>query len=84
MTVRLIYDDGVEEDHALYDGIHFADYIRRIDVPQSQFAFALRDQQIRYLAIQPKRSQGIRHLEFLKGSDRTAPVVMAVTIETRD
>jgi putative membrane-bound dehydrogenase-like protein len=83
MIVRLHYADGKSEDHALKNGEHFADYIRRVDVPGSKFAFALRGQQIRYLAVTPKREEPIKEIELLKGPDRTAPVVMAVTVETR-
>ncbi len=83
MIVRLHYDDGKTEDHELKNGIHFADYIRRVDVPESKFAFKLRDQQIRYLAVYPKREAKITEIEFVKGDDRTAPVVMSVTLEGR-
>jgi putative membrane-bound dehydrogenase-like protein len=83
MIVRLHYQDGSTEDHTLKNGVHFADYIRRVDVPGSKFAFALRGQQLRYLTIDPAREdQPIREIEFVKGDDRTAPIVMAVTIET--
>ena len=82
LTVRLQYADGKSEDHDLKNGIHFADYIRRVDVPQSEFAFALRGQQIRYLAIVPKRNTIIKSIDLVKGPDATVPVVMAVTIET--
>jgi putative membrane-bound dehydrogenase-like protein len=81
MIVRLHYDDGKLEDHELKNGEHFADYIRRVDVPGSKFAFSLRGQQIRYLAIQPKRTDKIKEIEFVKGPDDTAPIVMAVTVE---
>ena len=54
MIVRLHYADGETEDHELKNGRHFADYIRRVDVPESEFAFPLRGQQIRYLAIHPE------------------------------
>jgi putative membrane-bound dehydrogenase-like protein len=81
MIVRLHYADGTSEDHELRNGEHFADYIRRFDVPRSEFAFAARRQQIRYLAVQPKRSETIDRIELVKGPDRTAPVVMAVTVE---
>jgi len=83
LIVRLHYDDGSTEDHELKNGVHFADYMRRVDVPGSQFAFALRGQQIRYLSIQPRKLAVIRTLEFVKGPDATAPVIMAVTLETR-
>src|SRR5581483_10392924 len=56
MIVRLHYADGTTEDHELKNGEHFADYIRRVDVPGSKFAFALRRQQVRYLAVTPKRA----------------------------
>ena len=77
------YADGKTEAHALKNGEHFADYIRRVDVPGSQFAFALRGQQVRYLAVTPERAETIEEIELLKGPDRTAPIVMAVTVETR-
>ncbi len=83
MIVRLHYADGSTEDHPLKNGEHFADYIRRVDVPGSEFAFPLRNQQLRYLSIQPQKGEVIRSIEFVKGPDRTAPVVMAVTVEAR-
>jgi hypothetical protein len=82
MIVRLHYTDDKTEDHALLNGVHFADYIRKVDVPKSELAFMLRNQQMRYLAIYPKRPVAIQHIDLVKGPDRTAPVVMAVTLET--
>jgi putative membrane-bound dehydrogenase-like protein len=82
LIVRLRYEDGVTEDHPLKNGEHLADYIRRIDVPGSKFAFDLRGRQVRYLAVYPRRAEAIRTIELVKGSDRTAPVVVAVTVET--
>jgi hypothetical protein len=79
----LHYADGKTEDHPLKNGEHFADYIRRVDVPGSKFAFALRGQQIRFLSVIPQRSEVIERIELVKGPDATAPVVMAVTVETR-
>jgi len=81
MTVRLRYADGVSEDHELYNGIHFADYIRRVDVPGSRFAFAVRGRQMRYFAIEPRCQQVIEELDLIKGPDQTAPVIMAITVE---
>ena len=81
LIVRLHYADGASEDHPLENGVHFADYIRQVDVPGSQFAFKLRDQQIRYLSIEPRRDATIATIELVKGPDATAPVVMAVTVE---
>ena len=81
LIVRMRYEDGQTEDHELKNGVHFADYIRRVDVPESKLAFDLRGQQIRYLAVSPKRSESIKELELVKGPDGTAPIVMAVTVE---
>ena len=82
MTVRLKYEDGEFEDHLLTNGDQFADYIRRVDVPGSKFAFALRGQQVRYFSVLPKRNAKIESIDLIKGKDRTAPVVMAITIES--
>ena len=83
MIVRLHYADGQREDHELKNGEHFADYIRRVDVPGSKFAFALRGQQLRYLSVQPKRGEVIEKIELVKGPDGSSPIVMAVTVESR-
>ena len=82
MIVRLHYADGSTEDHELQNGVHIADYSQVVEVPESKLAFRLRGQQIRYLAIEPKRADTIDSVELVKGPDATAPVVMAVTVET--
>ncbi len=83
LIVRLHYEDGKTEDHPLKNGEHFSDYIRRNDVPGSEFAFALKGrQQMRYLSVQPERADKIKEIEFVKGADATAPVIMAVTVES--
>jgi hypothetical protein len=81
MIVRLHYAGGASEDHPLRNAVHFADYISRQEVPESKFAFALRGQQIRYLAIEPKRRDVIERIEFVKGQDASSPIIMAVTAE---
>jgi hypothetical protein len=84
LILRLHYADGKTEDHPLKNGEHFADYIRRVDVPASRFAFDLHGRQIRYLAVHPQRPSTIERIEFVKGPDDTAPVIMAVTIESSE
>ena len=84
MIVRLHYADGKTEDHELRNGVHFADYISRQEVPESKFAFNLRGRQVRYLAVKPQRAETIKEIEFVKGPDDTAPIVMAVTVEPAD
>lgn len=81
MTVRLYYEDGKTEDHPLQNGVHFADYIRRVDVPGSKLAFMLKGRQVRYLSVRPKRAETIDRIELIKGDDQTAPLVVAVTVE---
>ena len=82
MTVRITYEDGTTEDHDLINGEHFADYIRRVDVPKSEFAFDLDGRQIRYLSIQPKERKAMQKISLIKGRDQSAPVVMAITLQT--
>ncbi|MEY4395857.1 MAG: hypothetical protein RL595_3106, partial [Planctomycetota bacterium] len=49
----------------------------------STFAFAVRGQQVRYLSIKPQRtSEAIKDIEFIKGPDKSAPLVIAVTVES--
>jgi putative membrane-bound dehydrogenase-like protein len=84
LVVRLHYADGKTEEHPLRNGVQLADYIRVVDVPESQLAFKVRGQQVRYLAIKPARSAEIDHIELVKGPDDTAPVVVAVTVEGPD
>ncbi|MCA9102421.1 MAG: c-type cytochrome, partial [Planctomycetales bacterium] len=81
LIVRLHYADGSSEDHPLLNGVHLADYVRPIDVPGSTLAFEIGGRQLRYLAVHPRRGESIREIEFVKGDDRTAPLVMAVTVE---
>ncbi len=82
MIVRLKYSDGSTEDHKLINGEHIADYIRRVDVPQSTFAFSARGQQLRTVSINCGKDLPLETIELIKGNDGTAPVVMAVTLET--
>jgi putative membrane-bound dehydrogenase-like protein len=81
MIVRIHYANQESEEHQLLNGVHFADYIRRVDVPGSKLAFMLRGQQIRTFSIEPKSTERIDRIELVKGPDPTAPVVMAITAE---
>lgn len=84
MIVRITYEDGTTEDHPLRNGIEIADYIRRVDVPESKFAFDLNGRQVRYLAVSPKEAKPVKSIDLVKGTDSTAPVVMAVTVEAAE
>ena len=81
MIVRIKYQDGSTEDHELKNGVHFADLSGTKDVPGSKQAFKLRGQQVRYLTVVPKKKETIASIELVKGSDRSAPIVLAATVE---
>ncbi|MAI34902.1 MAG: glycosyl hydrolase [Planctomycetaceae bacterium TMED240] len=81
MIVRLHLADGRTEDHPLSNGLHFADYIRRVDVPDSDYALSARGQQLRHIRVSPRTNQVIREIELVKGDDPTSPIVMAITVE---
>lgn len=85
MIVRLNYADGTIEDHKLINGQHFADYNGLFEVPKSKLAFKTNGgrYQVRYLSIAPERNGLIQSMDFVKGDDRTAPIVVAVTVEPR-
>ncbi len=84
MVVELTYDDGAKEEHPLINGEHFADYVRRVDVPESEFAFDLAGRQIRYLSVRPRDRKPLKSIRLVKGDDPTAPVVMAMTLQTQE
>lgn len=81
LIVRLNLADGTTEDHALQNGVHFADYIRRVDVPGSEFAMMVRGQQLRLITIEPMTDQKIERIELVKANDPTAPIIVAMTVE---
>jgi hypothetical protein len=83
MTVRLRLADGSVEDHPLRNAVHFADYIRRVDVPESEFAMMVGGQQLRHVTVEPETDQVVESIELVKGDDPTAPIVVAVTIEPK-
>lgn len=83
MTVRVHYADGQTEDHVLRDGVHFADYIGPFDVPGSEPAFRMQGRQVRYLKLEMgRKDQPIEKLEFIKARLASAPITLAVTIES--
>ena len=70
LVVTVNYADGDSEQHRFVNGEHFADYIREVDVPESRLAFRLRGQQLRYLQVEPGRSEAIESIEFAKARPR--------------
>ena len=43
----------------------------------------MRGQQMRYLTVTPGREAALTAIEFVKGSHPSAPIVLAVTVETK-
>jgi serine/threonine protein kinase len=83
VVVRLRYADGQTEDHELRNGEHLADYVKRVDVIGSTFAFLTRNgKQVRYATVIPARDAVVKELELVKGeNDGTAPIFFAMTLE---
>ncbi|MHB1560996.1 MAG: PVC-type heme-binding CxxCH protein [Isosphaeraceae bacterium] len=81
MLVRIRYADGTTEDHELKNGVHIASVNGARDVPGSKLAFKLGGQQVRYLTVVPGKKDAIASIELVKGSDQTAPIVLAATVE---
>lgn len=82
MIVRLNYSDGQSEDHPLVNGQHIADYIKLCEVPKSKLAFRTKSGgQVRSIEIKPKRTQSIDTIQLIKPEHRSAPIVMAITVE---
>ena len=81
MSLEVHYEDGSKEVTEFKNGLHFADYIRRSDVPESEFAFMVGPHQMRYLAVYPTKSIPVMRIDFVKGDDQTAPIVLAATVE---
>jgi hypothetical protein len=81
MIVRITYEDGSTEEHELKNGRQFADVNGAKDVPGSKLANKLGGQQVRYLMIVPKKKEVIARIHLVKGRDRSAPFVLAATVE---
>ena len=82
MVLTLHYADGDTEHHELFNGQHFADFMSRAEVPDSEFAFMTDNgRQVRHFSIEPARDAVVKQIELVKGPDNTSPVVLAITAE---
>jgi serine/threonine protein kinase len=82
--IRLKYTDGTTEEHQWINGEHVADYIRRFDVPGSEFVFEGRTgHQVRYISVLPRKNLSIEELSIQTGEiPEIASMVFAITVET--
>ena len=81
MIVRVIYADGTMEDHELQNGVHFADVNGEQEVPAQSRRSSSPASRFAIVAVKPKRKDMIASIELVKGSDQTAPIVLAATVE---
>ncbi|HVS11645.1 MAG TPA: c-type cytochrome, partial [Planctomycetota bacterium] len=79
------YGDGAREEVLLHDGVEFADWIRRHDVPGSAFAEGLLREgswgQVRSFALAPGRDAPVEAIVLESFDDHTAPTFLALTAE---
>lgn len=83
LRVVVLYDDGQRETFQLINGIHFADYIRKADVPGSHYVEGLTEgQQMRLISLELSRPAAARTLIFESpAGNRTVPVIAAITAD---
>lgn len=82
MRVTIKYQGGSTEQVKLLNGVHFADYIRRIDVPESKFAFQIGDSQVRYLRVPADKGKTVNSIVLEKETDSAcSPIVLAITLQ---
>ncbi|MFD0892671.1 ThuA domain-containing protein [Luteolibacter ambystomatis] len=84
MKVTVFYADGGSEELVFQNGIEFADYYRRTDVPGSKYVDVLRDHQIRFFSKQLKRAGPIDRLAIESFATGAAPTLAAITAELAD
>ena len=85
MKVALHYAGGAVQEVMLKAGHEFADYIRRIDVPGSQFAEGVaRTKNVRTFSIRADRSETVRALVLESPLNRIAATTIAITAELAD
>jgi putative heme-binding domain-containing protein len=83
LQATVIYAGGEKESFALKNGVEFADYIRPIDVPGSQYVEGITDgQQMRLLTLKLTR-KGVAKTLVLESpnGNPTVPVVAAITAD---
>jgi hypothetical protein len=69
------------EDHELKNGVHLASINGNQEVPNSKVAIKLSSQQVRSVTVATKKQVIVTSVEPVKGRDKTAPIVLAVTVE---
>lgn len=80
-----VYAGGATEEHILRNGVEFADWIRHVDVPGSEFAPGLLKArswgQVRQFHVQPERPEVVDRIILESFGNDLAPTVLALTAE---
>ncbi len=85
MKITVVYTDTATEEIVCKNGVEFADYAMRVDVPGSKFADVLKDHQVRYFAKQLKRTGSIDKIIMEShGDGAAAPTTVGITAELAD
>jgi uncharacterized protein len=80
--LTLYYADAETEEIVLKNGDQFADFVRQIDVPGSQYApDLLVGGQLRWFTVEPKRRTKIDKLTIESFNNPLAPVFVALTAQ---
>ncbi len=79
------YADGSSEEATLQNGVEFADWIGRFDVPGSSFADGLLAQdswgQVRRFSLQPREKKVVESIVLESFDNEIAPTILAMTAE---
>ena len=82
LKVALRFTDGKTEEHVLKNGVEFADYIRRTDVPGSVYLAELSEKtQVRGITIDVQHDGVIDTIALSSFANKVAPVVVAITAD---
>ncbi len=85
MKITVVYTDATTEEIVCKNGIEFANYGTRLEVPGSKFADVLKDCQVRYFAKQLKRTAPIDKIILESNGDgAAAPTTVGITAELAD
>jgi putative heme-binding domain-containing protein len=83
VNATVVYASGEKESFALKNGVAFADYIRPVEVPGSQYVEGITDgQQMRLLTLKLTK-KGVAKSLILEspGDNHTVPVIAAITAD---
>lgn len=84
LKVALQFTDGKTEEHTLKNGVEFADYIRRVDVPGSSYIPELSNRtQLRWITVDVENSGVIEKVVLSSFANAVAPVVAAITADVQ-